>query len=919
MELLSTFFALLFAATSSAPLLGTQGISQLDQWRATTTPYSAITTQTHAKSIYAPYSHATTSSLAANVLCLTADTCITTWPSGGGGGGADFGQAWELTSGALAPTTTVGILVNASSTIGAGGQTTGLTISGGATTTGNSYVAGQFLAADGTAAAPAYAFNGGPDYGFYKASTVTYLSLAGSARYAFLTTQLRLLPANILGWSATTALGAVDLNISRNAAGKLQIGTTAANASGNLILSSLEAYATSTIGDGTQTGGLTISGGATTTGTLTLPSLTSGGLAVDALGQVYKAATTTFSTGLTYAAGNVTCDTASGSVLGCLSASDWTTFNNKQAAISATWPITLSGATLSWSGLATTSNPTAGNLLYSDGTTGLVPVATTSLTASSPLSLSQPISVIGSSASAFSIANAAADGSTKGAASFTANDFDATSGNIALDYTNGQAASGSTKGYLTAADWTAFNAKESALTFTYPLERTTNTISLAFGTTTSNTWAGTQTFGNSSTTNATSSVSHYFPFLATPAGTCLATDPTGKLIATTTCSGGSGTPGGSDTQIQFNNSGSFGGSSALVWDNSNTRLGVGTSTPDQTLLVTGSVSNTAGSGILGVSNTTFPAQAFTLRMDATNASLHLDRNFGGWSTALTVDRSNGNFGIGTTSPTGTLEVVNETDVDAFNVTRYITSSPTVGAGVGVNFQRARGSLASPTVVASGDVVGLLRGRAYDGSSFDNVVNIQMIAQTVTGANISGKILLRTSDTGGTIRDRVTIDENGFVGIGTTTPTAMVGIGGTGTLLEILDTAGSMVMRVVNSAVTLLGTWDLSGATVKQHTYSSFTYATSTSWTGTTTIPIGPAYTAESWSGVKCFTDTGTVNVVFSDGSNVMNLFNASTTVGTVTLSGSNTFTASEKRYVDVGTPASSPTKLSCTVDKIVNN
>ncbi len=58
-----------------------------------------------------------------------------------------------------------------------------------------------------------------------------------------------------------------------------------------------------------------------------------------------------------------------------------------------------------------------------------------------------------------SIANAAADGSTKGAASFAAADFNATSGNITLDYTNGQAATGSVPGFLSAADWTTFNAK----------------------------------------------------------------------------------------------------------------------------------------------------------------------------------------------------------------------------------------------------------------------------------------------------------------------------------------------------------------------------------------------------------------------------------------------------------------------------
>lgn len=64
-----------------------------------------------------------------------------------------------------------------------------------------------------------------------------------------------------------------------------------------------------------------------------------------------------------------------------------------------------------------------------------------------------------------SIQNAAADGTTKGAAAFTANDFNATSGVISIDYTNGQAASGSTKGFLTSADWTTFNNKQSAITF----------------------------------------------------------------------------------------------------------------------------------------------------------------------------------------------------------------------------------------------------------------------------------------------------------------------------------------------------------------------------------------------------------------------------------------------------------------------
>lgn len=98
-------------------------------------------------------------------------------------------------------------------------------------------------------------------------------------------------------------------------------------------------------------------------------------------------------------------------------------------------------------------------------------------------------------------------------------------------------------------------------------------------------------------------------------------------------------------------------------------------------------------------------------------------------------------------------------------------------------------------------------------------------------------------------------------------------------------------------------------------YPAFTYSTSTAWTGTTTIPLGVASIAETWASVQCYSDTGTLNVSFYDGTNRMNMFNASTTIGTVILSTNNAFTAGETRKVDIGTPASTPTSISCTVKK----
>lgn len=117
--------------------------------------------------------------------------------------------------------------------------------------------------------------------------------------------------------------------------------------------------------------------------------------------------------------------TASATNRGALSSTDWTTFNNK---ISSTRTI------------STTSPLSGGGDLSADRT--------------------------------LTIADAVADGTTKGASTFTASDFNSASGVISIDYTNGQSASGSTKGFLTSTDWTTFNNKQSALGYT--AENTSN-------------------------------------------------------------------------------------------------------------------------------------------------------------------------------------------------------------------------------------------------------------------------------------------------------------------------------------------------------------------------------------------------------------------------------------------------------------
>jgi hypothetical protein len=123
---------------------------------------------------------------------------------------------------------------------------------------------------------------------------------------------------------------------------------------------------------------------------------------------------------------------------------------------------------------------------------------------------------------------------------------------ISMTTANGTSVTVTTGGSNTQVQFNDAGNFAGASTFTF--DKTSNTLSIAnlSVTTTSNLGA----VGNVKITGGTS-------------GQFLSTNGNGTLSWATASGGGNGSPGGSNTQVQFNNAGSFGGSANFTFDGNN--------------------------------------------------------------------------------------------------------------------------------------------------------------------------------------------------------------------------------------------------------------------------------------------------------------------------------------------------------------
>lgn len=170
--------------------------------------------------------------------------------------------------------------------------------------------------------------------------------------------------------------------------------------------------------------------------------------------------------------------------------------------------------------------------------------------------------------------------------------------------------------------------------------------------------------------------------------------------------------------------------------------------------------------------------------------------------------------LGGTSPNGTsgystngLEINDDTGV------RMDISQIAGGGGTpSHNFLTYNGASTSPTVVNNNQIIGSTNYSGFDGSNFLNLAQIiGSVDGTVGSGDVPGRLSFLTSAQGaGSTTERMTIRENGNVGIGTTSPLTLLSVDGTfsvsalSTLANLFVTGSSTLASTTVSNLTVTG-------------------------------------------------------------------------------------------------------------------
>lgn len=211
--------------------------------------------------------------------------------------------------------------------------------------------------------------------------------------------------------------------------------------------------------------------------------------------------------------------------------------------------------------------------------------------------------------------------------------------------------------------------------------------------------------------------------------------------------------------------------SSLFWDGGNKRLGIGTTSP------TGGKLHVSGGDIFLESGNKFVVNGnsggnnYLWSPNVASPRLGI---FAGGIEKISVNYSDGNVGIGTTSPSYPLDVQSSSAFQA----RLFHSSNNQYDGSALMMSRTRGTLAANTAVTSGDTIGGIYFRAHDGAGTGTTnSSVEVSAgENHSGTNRGTYMIFETTTNGSASRsEKMRIHSNGNVGIGTMTPAYVLSV------------------------------------------------------------------------------------------------------------------------------------------------
>jgi len=161
-----------------------------------------------------------------------------------------------------------------------------------------------------------------------------------------------------------------------------------------------------------------------------------------------------------------------------------------------------------------------------------------------------------------------------------------------------------------------------------------------------------------------------------------------------------------------------------------------------------------------------------------------------------IKSSNGAIGIGTATPdaysntTARLDIVDTTNGNASDIEQLVVGP---GGASYHTFAVMGGSLSAPAAMAANARIGFLESQYYNGSGFSEATGVLFSGDgTVSTTSTPGRIDFYTTPVGTTaLADRMTIKNNGYVGIGTTAPSALLHVVSSNFLAEAFQSSSTI--------------------------------------------------------------------------------------------------------------------------------